>query len=109
MQPPFSHRATALVGLWVGVARNANLIGFISRPVDIAFMMLGDEHTPLGLREFPDALSDLSLLIHIPFLSSFTLDISACIHGIGQHAVDRVVGGSGPLDVRQLDRLQGKT
>ena len=50
----FSHGATRVTGIIVRprprIGGEACLVGFIGRPIDVAFMMLLDEHLPLVAR-----------------------------------------------------------
>ena len=53
----FPHGAACLVRPGSRVLRDALLVGLIGLPVDVASMMLFDQHLPLIARQMPDALA----------------------------------------------------
>src|SRR6187551_788744 len=98
----FPHRAAPLVWPWPGIAREARLVGLIGLPVDVAGMMLLDEHLPLGTGEAPNALAPHAGGIQHCLASSFAIHISARIYGISQHIVDRRITRVDPAYVPAL-------
>jgi hypothetical protein len=101
----FPHRAASLMGTGPGVLPQPGLIGFIGLPVDVARVMLADEHRPLLAGQLAHPLADVPRLVHIALLAALAIGISARIHRVGEHLVDGVVGGAHPANLRQGDRL----
>ena len=63
---PFSHSASAAaMGPRTGVLCKAALIGLEGFPVDVAAMMVADEHRPLRSRALLDTLAQLTILIDV--------------------------------------------
>jgi hypothetical protein len=53
----FPHGATLrAVSSWTSIAGDARTIGFVSAPIDVAFVVVLNEHGPLGDRQLADAL-----------------------------------------------------
>ena len=104
----FSQRASWLMGLRSRVRAQALLVGFERGPVDIAFVMPGDEHGPLAARQHADALANDALFIDELLGARLAVGVGASIDGIAQHGVDRSVGGGDPAHRRARMRLQRK-
>src|SRR5262252_2010845 len=90
----FSHCATrcsrTIVGPWPRVLRETCLIGLVSLPVDVAGMMLLDDHLPLGSRQLPDALPAGARAIECDLSTRLAIDVGTGIDGVGQNLVDSV-------------------
>ena len=104
----FSQRTSRLVGLRSRVRAQALLVGFERGPVDIAFVMTGDEHGPLAARQHADALANDALFIDELLGARLAEGVGASIDGIAQHGVDRSVGGGEPAHRCARMRLQRK-
>src|ERR1700747_2333877 len=90
------------------VGTDADAIGLIGAPVDEAFMMVGDEHGPLRLRQLAHALLARSGIIERDVMAALAIGIGASIHGICQHMIDRDVAGFDPTDAAAVAGLQRK-
>src|SRR5215467_15480828 len=106
----FSHGATRVTGIIVRprprIGGDACLVGFIGWPIDVAFMMLLDEHLPLVARQISDALLTGTRGVECRLGSRLAIDIGACIDGVGEHAVDGVIAGLDPADLGVFVHLQ---
>src|SRR5512145_909356 len=110
-----SHGAAHLV--WPGsrVPGDALLVGLIGLPVDVASMMLLDQHLPLLARQLPNALLTQASCIERHLRARLAIDIGPGIDGVRQNLVDSVITRLHPANVgmgmhlqRQLEALIAK-
>src|SRR4029453_6265686 len=108
----FSHCATrfsrAIVRPWPRVLRETCLIGLVGLPVDVAGMMLLDDHLPLRSRQLPDALPAGAQAIQRDLSPGLAIDVGTGIDGVAQNLVDSVVAGLDPSDLSWGVHLQGE-
>jgi acetoacetate decarboxylase len=81
------------------VGIDACLVGVECVPVDVADMMFGKKHRPLGHAQNTSSLAQPSLLIDVPFPMRSSEDIRPSIYRIGEHAMDGVVSRGDPTDL----------
>ena len=81
------------------VAVNAFLIGLIGGPVDESGMMLRKQHRPFAHGQAPGAFLEVALRIGVALMLRFAVDVSASIHRIVEHMVNRCVSGGDPADL----------
>ena len=107
----FSHRASGLVRLGTNVRVDAGLVGLERGPIAVAGMMLAKEHRPLRYGQMTSAPSEPSLFVDIAFMTTPSVDVSASIHRMGEHIMNRGVSGSDPTDLafHVLAHGEGKT
>ncbi len=87
---PFSHRTSGLVGLGMHVGIDACLVGLEGGPVDVAGMMFGKKHRPLGHGQKTSSLAQPSLVIDVAFSMRLPVRVRASIHRIGEYVMDGV-------------------
>ena len=81
------------------MAVDAGLVGLERGPIDVAGMMFGKKHRPLGHGQMTSSLAEPSLFVDVAFLMRPPVDVRASIHRIGEYGMDRGVGRSDPTDL----------
>ena len=105
----FSHGAGArLVRLGMRVGADAHAIGLVGAPVDEALMMIGDEYSPLRLRQLAHALPARTAMIERDLTAALAICICARIHRIRQHMIDGDIAGVDPTDTAAVVDLERK-
>ena len=110
-----SHGAAHLVRPGPRVLGDAPLVGLIGLPVDVASMMLLDQHLPFLARQLPDALLAHASCVERHFRARLAIDIGPGIDRVRQNLVDSVIARLHPADLgmgvhlqRQLEALIAK-
>src|SRR6516162_3191566 len=88
------------------VATQTNLIRLIGCPIDIAFMMVLDEHGPLRLRQPTHSRLQFPLLIDVSLLPALAVAIGTSINRIGEDTMDRMIRRCNPADLVAVMHLQ---
>src|SRR6185369_11424575 len=101
-----SHGAAHLV--WPGsrVLGDALLVGLIGLPVDVASMMLLDQHLPFLARQLPNALLAHAGRVERHLRARLAIDIGPGIDRVRQNLVDSVIARVHPADVGMGVHLQ---
>ena len=82
----------------MNIGIDASLIGLERGPIDVAGMMFGKKHRPLGHGQMTSAPPESSLFVDIPFITTPSVDVSTSIHRIGEYLMESVVAGRDPTD-----------
>src|SRR5262249_46463681 len=88
------------------VGGNACLVGFIGRPIDVAFMMLLDEDLPLLARQTSEPLLACAVGVGPRLGAGLAIGIGACIDGVGEPVVDGMIAALAPADLGVFVHLQ---
>src|SRR5215207_194845 len=95
----FADRAAGLVRARARVASDPLTVALEGRLVDVAAVVLPDQHVPFCLREATHPLARLPVLVDVPLAAGLAERVCAGIDGALEHAMDLVVGRRGPLDL----------
>jgi len=85
------------------------LVGEVGVPVDVAVVVAGDEHRPLGVAGHPFAGPRHAAGVDVAFSAGAPVHIGARIPGMGEDLVDRMVGRRRPLDLPVVAQWQAQT
>jgi hypothetical protein len=88
------------------VPGHALLVGLIGLPVNVAPMMLLDQHLPLLARQLPDPLAPNAGRLERHLRSRLAIDVGARIDGVAQDLVDGMVARLDPANLRVRVHLQ---
>lgn len=88
--------AAGLVRVGSGVGGDALLVGFVGGPVDVAKMVVHDQHLPVAAVQPAGAGAQHTVVVEAAFAAGATIDIGASVGRMGEHTVDRRVGGCHP-------------
>jgi len=90
---PLSHGAARLVRPWARVAGQPDLVGFKGSPVNVALMVLLDQHLPFRLRQVSHAFLGRASAVELCLPPRPPISVSARVGGVAQNLMDRVVAG----------------
>jgi hypothetical protein len=86
------------VGLRIFVGINAWLLSLERGPIDVAEMMFGKKHRPLGHGQNTGSFPKPALVIDVALTMRLPVGVGASIHRIGEYLMDGVVAGWDPTD-----------
>ncbi len=80
------------------VAADAGEVILVGRPVDIARVVVGDQHRPLRARYSTHTLSHHTVFVDDAFLPRFAVRVGAGIGRIGEYLMNRMIRRRNPAD-----------
>src|SRR5262249_11429144 len=104
----FSHSTTGLVRFGMNVAADARLIGLKRCPFQESRMVVPYQDLPLVHGQITNAFANDALLIDVSLRPTLSVDVSAGIHRIGEHLMDRGVSGRDPTNLTRGTKLRRK-
>src|SRR5918996_1277464 len=104
----FPQRAAAgLMGSRGGVGADAGLVGLVGRPVDVAGMLVHDQHLPVRPAQDTGSGPHAAVVIDAAFSAGAAIDIGASVGRVREHPVDRRVGRRDPGELGVAGALHG--
>src|SRR5215813_7528483 len=94
--------------MWMRIGTDADAIGFIGAPIDVALMVVRDEHRPLRLRQLADALLPRPGGVESDLMAALAISVSARVDGIRQHMINGNVCGVDPAHLTAGAGPQGE-
>src|SRR5438552_3154047 len=86
--------------LWMNIIIDTGLIGSECRPSNVPGMVFQKKNRPFGHGQMPGSFPEHALFIHVTFMATLSIGISASIHRISEHAMDGRVGWARPSGSR---------